>query len=73
MIPRLKQRYREEIWAGLEDSLSLDNSMKIPALDKIVVNMGVGDAINDKNLIEAAVTDLSIITGQRPRVNRAPR
>ena len=71
MIPRLKQKYDEEVRAALKEQLGLDNDMRIPTFDKIVVNMGVGDAMTDKNLIDAAVADLSTITGQRPKVNRA--
>ena len=71
MIPRLKKEYQERIRAELVQRLGLTNPMEIPTLQKIVVNMGVGDAINDKNLIDGAVADLAAITGQRPRVNRA--
>ncbi len=71
MIPRLKQQYLESVKDALKEQLDLDNDMTVPTLDKIVVNMGVGDAMTDKNLIDAAVEDLSTITGQRPRVNRA--
>src|SRR3989337_1374321 len=45
--------------------------MRVPRLTKIVVNMGLGDAVNDKGVVDVALTDLAIITGQRPRVNRA--
>jgi large subunit ribosomal protein L5 len=71
MTPRLKQQYQEEIKAALKESLGLTNEMLVPCLDKIVLNMGVGDAMTDKNLIDAAVADLSTITGQRPKVNKA--
>jgi large subunit ribosomal protein L5 len=68
---RLKQQYQDEIKAALKQQLGLDNEMTVPTLDKVVVNMGVGDAMTDKNLIDAAIEDLSTITGQRPRVNKA--
>jgi len=68
---RLKQQYQDEIKAALKQQLGLDNEMTVPTLDKVVVNMGVGDAMTDKNLIDAAIDDLSTITGQRPRVNKA--
>ena len=68
MEPRLKTRYREEVRDALKKDLAVDNIMQVPTLDKIVVNMGVGDAAGDKKLIGAAVTDLSIITGQKPKV-----
>ena len=71
MAPRLKEIYQAEVKAALKEQLGLDNVMQVPTFDKVVVNMGLGDAITDRNLIEAATTDLSIITGQKPRVNRA--
>ena len=71
MIPRLKQMYRDRVFAEIRDQLGVDNPMDVPTLSKIVINMGLGDAINDKNVIEAAIADLSIIAGQKPRVNRA--
>lgn len=70
-VPRLKQRYLEEIRPRLLDELGLDNIMQVPTLEKIVVNMGVGDAVGDAKLVDAAVEDLRTITGQQPRVNRA--
>ena len=70
-MPRLKQRYHEEIRAKLRDELALGNDMLIPRLDKIVVNMGIGDAVSDAKLVDAAVADLTVITGQKPKVNRA--
>ena len=71
MIPRLKQQYQDEVKAALKEQLGIANDMEIPTLEKIVVNMGVGDAMNDKNLIDSAVEDISTITGQRPKVNKA--
>ena len=71
MTPRLKTKYDTEIVGQLKEQLGLDNVMRVPRLMKIVVNMGVGDAAQDGKLIDAAVEDLRIITGQQPRVNRA--
>jgi len=71
IIPRLKTRYREEIAAELNKQFDYANVMQIPGVVKVVVNMGVGDAARDGKLIEGAVRDLSIITGQRPEVRRA--
>jgi large subunit ribosomal protein L5 len=71
VIPRLKQEYRARVRDELREQLALSNVMQIPTLQKIVINMGVGEAINDKGLIDSAVEDLAIISGQRPRVNRA--
>jgi large subunit ribosomal protein L5 len=70
-IPRLKARYREEIVAALREQFEYGNVMQIPGVVKVVVNMGVGDAARDGKLIEGAVRDLSIITGQRPEVRKA--
>jgi large subunit ribosomal protein L5 len=70
-VPRLKQRYSDEIRAQLQDELHLANVMQVPGLVKIVVNMGVGDAARDSKLIDGAVKDLAIITGQKPTVTKA--
>jgi large subunit ribosomal protein L5 len=70
-VPRLKQRYNDTIRQQLLESLELGNVMQVPRFDKIVVNMGVGDAVADAKAIEGALRDLTIITGQKPRVNRA--
>ncbi len=71
--PRLKVRYDSEIRAQLKDSLELGNIMEVPRLEKIVVNMGVGRATQQASLLEGAVTDLTLITGQKPLVTRARR
>ncbi len=71
MAPRLKDKYVSEVRPKLRDELGLANVMQVPRFEKIVVNMGVGDAAADAKLIDAAIADLSVITGQRPRVNRA--
>ncbi|MEX0658436.1 MAG: 50S ribosomal protein L5 [Egibacteraceae bacterium] len=70
-VPRLKQRYQDEIRARLQTELELDNVMQVPRLEKIVVNVGAGEAVADAKVIDAVVRDLTTITGQRPRVNRA--
>ncbi|MDR1999474.1 MAG: 50S ribosomal protein L5 [Frankiaceae bacterium] len=69
--PRLKARYRAEIVPALQEQFSYGNPMQIPGLAKIVVNMGVGDAARDSKLIDGAVRDLTLITGQKPLVQRA--
>src|SRR6266496_1485308 len=69
--PRLKVRYREEIRPTLQRELGLSNIMQVPGLEKIVVNMGVGDAIRDAKMLDAAVADLAVITGQKAAVRRA--
>ena len=69
--PRLKQKYKSEIQKALATELGLANVHQIPTLTKIVVNMGVGDAAKDSKLIEGAIADLTLITGQKPQVNKA--
>ena len=70
-LPRLKQRYREEIRDALQQEFQFANVMQIPGLVKIVVNMGVGEAARDSKLIDGAVRDLATITGQKPQVTRS--
>jgi large subunit ribosomal protein L5 len=72
-VPRLKQRYRDEIAPALQREFAIGNVMQIPNLTKIVVNMGVGEAARDSKLIDGAVRDLATITGQKPVVTRARR
>ena len=69
--PRLRERYRNEIAPALREEFGYANVMQVPGLSKIVVNMGVGEAARDAKLIDGAVRDLSVITGQKPAVNRA--
>ncbi|SRR5690625_2968415 len=69
--PRLKARYRAEVRDALQSEFGYDNVMQVPGLVKVVVNMGVGDAARDGKLINGAVRDLSLITGQRPEIRRA--
>ena len=71
MEPRFKTKYHAEIREELQKELGLGNVMQVPRLQKIVVNMGVGDVTQDGKLIDAAMEDLRIITGQQPRLNRA--
>jgi large subunit ribosomal protein L5 len=70
-VPRMKTRYREELVPSLKDELGLSNVMQVPRLEKIVVNMGVGDALKDGRMLDAAVEDLTTITGQKPVITRA--
>lgn len=71
--PRLKVRFDKEIRGQLKDTLGLDNIMEVPRLSKIVINMGVGRATQQKSLIEGALRDLEIISGQKPIVTRAKK
>ena len=68
---RLKARYRSEIAGALKTQFGYKNPMQVPTLVKIVVNMGVGEAARDSKLIEGAVRDLAIITGQKPQVTKS--
>jgi large subunit ribosomal protein L5 len=71
--PRLKQRYDAELRARLQRELGLRNIMEVPRLEKIVLNSGVGLATQQPSLLEGAVADLTVITGQKPLVTRAKK
>jgi large subunit ribosomal protein L5 len=71
--PRLKGVYNDEIRAKLQQDLALPNVMMVPRIEKIVVNMGVGAALQQAKLLEGAITDLATITGQKPVVTRAKK
>ena len=70
-IPRLKQKYNDEVKGALKTDLGLPNVMQVPRMEKIVVNMGVGRATQQPSLLEGAVKDLTRITGQKPIVTKA--
>jgi large subunit ribosomal protein L5 len=70
-MPRLKARYHDEIKAKLQEELGIQNVMQVPALEKIVINMGVGRAAGQPSLIEGCVADLTVISGQKPIVTKA--
>jgi large subunit ribosomal protein L5 len=69
--PRFKTRFRDELRPALKDQLGLTNLMQVPRLEKIVINMGIGDAVKDGRMLDAALADLQIITGQKPVVTKA--
>jgi large subunit ribosomal protein L5 len=69
--PRLKQKYREEITKTLTEQFGYTNPMQVPGLVKIVVNTGVGEAARDSKVIDGAIKDLVLITGQKPQVTKA--
>jgi large subunit ribosomal protein L5 len=71
--PRLKERYRAEIRDALNSEFHYANVMQIPGVVKVVVNMGVGDAARDAKLINGAVADLALITGQKPQIRKATK
>lgn len=69
--PRLKKVYSEKIGPALRDQLGVSNVMEVPRLAKIVLNMGVGEAVGDRRQIESAMDELALITGQKPRLNKS--
>jgi large subunit ribosomal protein L5 len=71
MMPRLKDLYREQVVQTLQKELGYENVMEVPRLDKIVVNVGMGEALQNARALDAAVQDITVITGQRPIVTRA--
>lgn len=71
MIPRLLEKYRKEIIPALQQKLGYKSRMQVPAIRKIVINMGVGEAIADIKMLDKAQEELSLITGQRPVICRA--
>jgi large subunit ribosomal protein L5 len=72
-VARLKKLYRDEIVPKLTEEFGYKNPLEVPRLDKIVLNMGVGEAVNDTKKVTAAAADLALIAGQRPVVTRARR
>jgi large subunit ribosomal protein L5 len=70
-VPRLKERYRSELRGHLKDDLGFSNVMQVPRPEKVVVNMGTGDAPRDAKILDGAIKDLTTITGQKPAIRRA--
>lgn len=70
-MARLKERYVKEVVPALKKEFDLKNVMEVPGLEKIVVNIGMGQAIQNPKLLDSAMEDLAIITGQKPKLNRA--
>ena len=73
MAPRMKEKYRADVVPALMERFEYGNVHRVPRLEKIVVNMGVGAATQDAKLLENAVNDLTIITGQKPAITRAKK
>ena len=71
MGSRLQEKYKDEIVAQLQEKFDIKNKMAVPFLEKVVINMGVGEAINDIKLLDIAVKDLTAITGQKPVIRRS--
>lgn len=72
-IPRLKEKYQKEIVPALQKELDYKNINQVPRIEKVVVNMGVGEAATDKKLINGAINDLTVITGQKPCATHAKK
>ena len=70
-MTRFYEQYHETVKAGLQEKFSYTNPMSVPKLDKIVLNMGVGEAVADSKKIDHAVRDMTLITGQKPVVTKA--
>src|SRR3989338_3529218 len=66
MKPRLLEKYQTEVVKSMQEKFQIENSMAVPHLEKIVVNMGVGEALNDIKILEKATQELASITGQKP-------
>jgi len=73
MKPRLKELYDSKLKTSLKEEFGYKNSMEVPRLEKIVVNMGVGEAVSDSKKIKSAVTEMALITGQQPVVTKAKK
>lgn len=71
MAPRLKERYLKEVRPALQKEFKRRNSLEVPHLDRIVLNMGVGEAVSEPRMLESAMTELALITGQKPAMRRA--
>ena len=71
MVPRLKSKYREEIVGLMQKEFSYKNIMQVPKLEKIVLNMGLGEAIENKKLLETSLEEMALISGQRPVKTRS--
>lgn len=69
--PRLKEKYKSDIRAALTQEFGYTNVHQVPGLVKVVVNMGVGEAARDSKVIDGAIADLTLITGQKPQVTKA--
>ena len=72
-MARLKERYEQEIRSQLQEKIKYENCMQIPRLEKVVINMGLGEAIQNPKALEAAVADLTAISGQKPIVTKAKK
>lgn len=73
MVPRLQEKYNNEVVQALMEKFGYKNIMEVPKLEKIVLNMGVGEAKDNAKVLESAVSDMQLITGQKPVITRAKK
>lgn len=73
MPPRMKERYTAEVLPALREHFQYANVMEVPRIEKVVVNIGMGEALTDANALDRAADDIAAITGQKPMINRAKR
>lgn len=73
MIPRLQEKYEKEIVPALMEKFGYENIMQVPKLEKIIINMGIGEAKENSKILESAIADLQIIAGQKPIITRAKK
>ncbi|MCR3758005.1 50S ribosomal protein L5 [Clostridium felsineum] len=73
MVPRLKEKYEKEVIPALMEKFQYKNIMEVPKLEKIVINMGVGEAKENQKVLESAVADMQLISGQKPILTRAKK
>ena len=73
MTPRLQEKYKNEVVQAMVEKFGYKNVMEVPKLEKIVINMGVGEAKDNQKILESAVNDLTLISGQKPILTRAKK
>ena len=73
MSTRLQDHYQQVVRANLQKELKLENAMQVPRLDKIVINMGIGESVADSKVVDIAAKELALISGQRPIITKARR
>ena len=73
MTPRLQEKYKNEVVQAMVEKFGYKNIMEVPKLEKIVINMGVGEAKDNQKILESAVNDLTLISGQKPILTRAKK
>ncbi|PJI08888.1 MULTISPECIES: 50S ribosomal protein L5 [Clostridium] len=73
MVPRLKEKYEKEVIPALMEKFQYTNIMEVPKIEKIVINMGVGEAKENQKVLESAVADMQLISGQKPVLTRAKK